>query len=97
MSDYIVAPQAGEDVFRIWRYLYRRAGLDVANRIESELYGAFEALATLPGKGHTRTDLTSHPVHFFAVYSYMIVYRSREPLEIVRVLHGRRNLRRILR
>jgi plasmid stabilization system protein ParE len=86
MSDYIVAPQAGEDVFHIWRHLYRRAGLDVANRVESELY-----------RSHTRTDLTSRPVHFFAVYSYMIVYRSREPLEIVRVLHGRRNLRRILR
>jgi plasmid stabilization system protein ParE len=29
-------------------------------------------------------------------YSYMIVYRVKTRLEIVRVLHGRRNVRQIL-
>lgn len=96
MSGYIVSPKADEDIFEIWRYLCARAGIDVANLVEAEIYGAFETLAQNPGLGHKRSDLTSHPVLFFAVYSYMIVYRPCTPLEIARVLHGRRDLKRIL-
>jgi plasmid stabilization system protein ParE len=96
MSSYVVSPEADEDIFEVWRYLYERAGVEIANRVESELYSAFDALAQNPRIGHKRSDLTSHPVLFFTVYSYMIVYRPRTPLEIARVLHGKRDLRRIL-
>ena len=34
---------------------------------------------------------------FFAVYQYMIVYRAKKPLEIVRVLHGKRDVKKILK
>jgi plasmid stabilization system protein ParE len=64
--------------------------------VEKEIYSAFEALDRNPGLGHKRSDLTSHPVLFLTVYSYMIVYRVKTNLEIVRVLHGRRNVRQIL-
>ena len=57
------------------RYLEERAGIEVATRVEAEIYGAFETLAQNPRLGHKRSDLTSHPVLFFTVYSYMIVYR----------------------
>ncbi len=97
MSSYIVSPRADEDIFEVWRYLYERAGVEIANRVESELYNAFELLAQNPRIGHQRSDLTSHPVLFLTVYSYMIVYRPNTPLEIARVLHGKRDLRRILR
>lgn len=96
MSGYIVSPKADEDIFEVWRYLYEQAGVEVANRVEAELYGTFEMLARNPGIGHKRSDLTSHPVLFVAVYSYMIVYRPHTPLEIARVLHGKRDLKRIL-
>jgi plasmid stabilization system protein ParE len=96
MSDYIVSPKADEDIFGVWRYLYSRAGIEVANRVEAEIYSAFETLAQNPRLGHKRSDLTSHPVLFFGVYSYMIVYRPHAPLEIARVLHGKRDLKRIL-
>jgi antitoxin ParD1/3/4/toxin ParE1/3/4 len=97
VTGYIVAPKADEDIYGIWRFLCTRASLDTANRVEAELYAAFSNLARTPGQGHQRSDLTSHPVLFFTVYSYMIVYRVGTPLEIVRVLHGNRNLKRILR
>ena len=29
MSGYIVSPQADEDIFEVWRYLYERAGVEV--------------------------------------------------------------------
>ena len=96
MSGYVVSPKADEDIFEIWRYLNERAGIEVANRVEAEIYGAFETLAQNPRLGHKRSDLTSHPVLFFTVYSYMIVYRPGAPPEIVRVLHGKRDLKRIL-
>ena len=96
MTQYILAPDADEDVFEVWCYLFQKAGLKTANRIESELYDAFEALARTPGQGHPRPDLTQEPVLFFSLYQYLIVYRRRTPLEIVRLLHGKRDLRRIL-
>jgi plasmid stabilization system protein ParE len=97
MSSYVVSPQADEDIFEVWRYLFERAGAEIANRVESELYAAFDSLAQNPRLGHERSDLTSYPVLFFSVYSYMIVYRHHTSFEIVRVLHGKRDLRRILR
>jgi toxin ParE1/3/4 len=96
MSGYVVSPKADEDIFEIWRYLYERAGIEVANRVEAKVYGAFETLAQNPRVVHKRSDLTTHRVLFFTVYSYMIVYRPGTPLDIARVLHGKRDLKRIL-
>jgi plasmid stabilization system protein ParE len=96
MDDYIVSPRAGDDLFLIWCYLAEHGSVETANRVEGEIYEAFESLCRTPGKGHLRPDLTSHSVLFFTIYSYMIVYRSTTPIEIVRVLHGRRNVRVLL-
>jgi plasmid stabilization system protein ParE len=96
MAGFILAPAAQEDLLQIWWYLYESATTAVADRVESELYRVFTELAATPGQGHTRADLTSHPVLFFTLYSYMVVYRPGTPLEIVRVLHGKRDLKRIL-
>jgi len=46
------------------------------SRGEGELFDKFEALAGSPGIGRQRADLTNHPVFFFAVYQYLIVYRK---------------------
>jgi plasmid stabilization system protein ParE len=52
---------------------------------------------TCPGKGHSRPDLASRDVLLFSVYQYMIVYRRAAKLEIVAVLHGKRDVKRLLR
>jgi plasmid stabilization system protein ParE len=57
---------------------------------------AFEGLADVPGKGHKRSDLTSRDVLFLSVYQYLIVYRSAKCVEIIAVLHGERNVERLL-
>ena len=47
--------------------------------------------------GHLRTDLAQEPLRFWPVYSYLIIYRpDAEPLEIVRVLHGARDVAQLL-
>jgi toxin ParE1/3/4 len=51
-----------------------------------------------PGAGHWRKNLTDEAVKFFPVYSYLIVYRPEtKPLEIVSILHGHRDVQRILK
>jgi plasmid stabilization system protein ParE len=97
VKPYIVAPDAEADLKQIWRYLLGEAGLAVANRIQGELVDAFEGLADVPGKGHRRPDLTSRDVLFFSVYQYMIVYRRAATIEIVAVLHGKRDVKRVLK
>jgi toxin ParE1/3/4 len=97
VKPYLVAPEAEDDLRQIWRYLLGEAGLAVANRIQGDLVDAFESLADVPGKGHKRSDLTDRDVLFFTVYQYMIVYRRGELLEIVAVLHGKRDVKRLLR
>jgi plasmid stabilization system protein ParE len=94
---YLVAPEAEDDLRQIWRYLLGEAGLEIADRIQGELVDAFEGLADLPGKGHKRRDHTSKSVLFFSVYQYMVVYRRAEVVEIVAVVHGKRDVKRLLK
>lgn len=96
VSSYVVAPEAEDDLKQIWRYLLGEAGLAVANRIQGELVDAFEGLAEAPGKGHKRPDLTGLNVLFFSVYQYLIVYRRAATVEIAAVLHGKRDVKRLL-
>lgn len=96
MSGFFVSPEADEDIWSIWRYLATESGFGIADRNESELYDTFKKLARTPGAGHRRHDLTDHPVFFFAVCQYMVVYRKSLPVEIVAVIHGKRDVERIL-
>jgi toxin ParE1/3/4 len=95
---YVLAPQAAMDLFEIWRYLKEQTGVAVADRVESAILERLTFLAGTPGAGHYRKDLTDADVKFFSVYSYLIVYRpEKTPLQIVSVLHGRRDLEKILK
>jgi plasmid stabilization system protein ParE len=55
-------------------------------------------LARHPYIGHERDDLmTREDVRFWPVYSYLIIYRpSTRPLEILRVLHGKRDVKSVV-
>jgi plasmid stabilization system protein ParE len=67
MNTCLVAPEAEEDIFHIWLYLLREAGMETANRIEREILEALGSLAETPGKGHRRPDLTRRNVLFYNV------------------------------
>jgi antitoxin ParD1/3/4/toxin ParE1/3/4 len=98
MRRYTLAPEAVRDLLEIWRYLMKEAGQETAERVESVIRSKFVYLAKFPGAGHWRRDLTSAEVRFFAVYSYLIVYRpEKKPLEIVSILHASRHVAGILR
>ena len=97
-SRYVLAPQAARDLVQIWRYIKKHASETTADRVESVIRGKIAFLAGTPGAGHTRRDLTELPVKFFPVYSYLIVYLPEaQPLQVVSILHGRRDVERVLR
>ncbi len=97
ITRYFLAPEAALDLVRIWRYVKNNASLDMADRAESVIREKIAYLAGQPGAGHWRKDLTEEPVKFFSIYSYLIVYRPEtNPLQVVAILHGRRDVERLL-
>lgn len=92
MTGYILSVDAEFDLDDIWAYMAADS-IDAAHRWIEKLFGAFEALGRTPGMGHSRNDLTAHPVLFWPVGTYLIVYRAaRVPVEIVAVTQGARDI-----
>ena len=96
MSDFVVSPEARQDLFNIWEYI-AQDNMDAADRVASEIHNAMVTLAQNPGIGHYRKDLADEPLRFWRVYTYLIIYRSEsKPIEIVRVLSAYRDIRKLL-
>lgn len=97
MRGYSVSPQALDDLFEIWQYIAQDSE-EAADRVQSEFYNLFSSLAQTPAQGHSRKDLTGRHVLFFPLYSYLIVYQPDvEPIRILTVVHGNRNVKRVLK
>ena len=99
MAAFRFTPDAVADRDDIWQFIAsdNRAAAD---RVEEAIFAACEALARNPFQGHVRSDLAKLPVRFWTLPShpnYMVVYRPEtSPLQILRVLHGKLNVKRIL-
>jgi toxin ParE1/3/4 len=95
---YILAPEAARDLVEIWSYLREQASQVTAEHVESVIRERIVFLSESPGAGHRRRDLTDYDVKFFPVYSYLVVYRPEtDPLQVVSILHGRRDVEEILK
>lgn len=70
-----------------------------AEALEDRIYEAFDLLAQAPGIGHSREDLTSLPVVFWSIRktSYVVIYKQSSPIEIIRVVHWRRDIASFLK
>ena len=92
-----VAHAAAKDIDEILEYILLNGGRQAAVRVTERLHADLRLLSGRPELGHLRHDLTRAQVRFWRVWSYMVVYRpDAEPIEIVRVLHGARDLRELL-
>jgi len=100
MSVYALTPQAKADLFDIWRYI-AEDNEDAADLVEQAIYNACEFIAEAPRRGHSRPDLTNRSLRFWTLTrypNYTVVYRpDTVPIQVVAVLHGKRNIRHILR
>jgi plasmid stabilization system protein ParE len=70
---YRLTERAEADVAAIADFIAAES-VDAAMKVVLALEDAFLLLASRPGIGHIRQDLTSRPLKFWSVYSYLIVY-----------------------
>jgi antitoxin ParD1/3/4 len=100
MSLFALTPLAKADIFNIWSFI-AQDNEDAAGRVELEIYNTCAFLAEAPLRGHCRPDLTSRPVRFWTLTrypNYIVVYLPQTaPLQVIAVLHGKRNVPRILK
>ena len=96
MSRYIISPPALDDLRQIDDYI----GADnpgAADRVLASLRAAFGMLASTPMAGRQRLDFGEN-LRSFPPGSYMVFDRPmHDGVEIVRVLHGRRDMERAFR
>jgi len=94
---YDLSAAARLDLLKIWKYLAANASLNIADKVSADIESAIHELASSPGLGHRRPDLTPHEILFYRVHSYLIVYRpEHKPVHILRVLHAARDLETML-
>lgn len=95
MRRFEVSRRALRDLKDIWEFISEDS-FDAADSLVENFYRAFSEVAQMPGMGHKREDLTHWDVLFWRVHSYLVVYRDTRPLRIVRVVHGKRDVRTLL-
>lgn len=86
-----IAHRAQEDLLDIWLYVARDS-LAAADKLLKRLEASFGRLLGNPQFGRRRPEL-GNEIRSLAVASYVIFYRAMSgAVEIIRVLHGRRDL-----
>ena len=100
MARVVVSDLADADTAQLLDDLARDAGYVVAARYNSEIEDLYERLADYPDSCQLRPNLGTH-VRVGVVRPYLVIYRHRkgsDRVDIVRILHGSRNItRRLLR
>jgi plasmid stabilization system protein ParE len=96
MPDYRLSARARRDLTEIWSYI-AHDNIEAADRVFDGLLKACAELARSPRMGHPRPELTAEPVLFWPVGKYEIVYKTGSPIGVAAILHGSRDIKRILR
>ncbi len=96
MAAFVLSPAAASDVERIASFLDIHAP-HATEAVLRALRDAMDRIAGHPGLGHLREDLSDEPLRFYAVWSYLVIYRVAERVEIVRVVHAARDVADALR
>ncbi|HEX4136237.1 MAG TPA: type II toxin-antitoxin system RelE/ParE family toxin [Bryobacteraceae bacterium] len=100
MSDYVLTSLAKVDIFEIWAWI-AEDNEEAADCVELAIYDACEFVAASPLRGHSHPDLTGRLLRFWTLTrypNYTIVYRPETvPVQVLAVLHGKRNIKRILK
>jgi plasmid stabilization system protein ParE len=98
-APFRLTSQAIEDLDAIW-WIIAEDNRAAAERVETEIIAACHRLAKHPRMGTKRQDITMLPVRFWTITkfpNYVIVYRPDTiPLQVVAILHGKRDLEEVL-
>jgi toxin ParE1/3/4 len=99
MTAAVIAPRARRDLVAAAKWI-RRNNPAAARALRDAVAKATERIGTYPRIGVVRPDLTGGPYRFVVLsgFPYLIVYaENHDPPLIVRILHGARDLPRLLR
>lgn len=89
-----ISPRASNDLLEIWSYIADDSETNADGFID-KIYETMESLARQPGLGRHREELAP-AIQSFPVGRYIIFYRVvTSAIEIVRVLHGARDIENI--
>src|ERR1035437_6467542 len=95
---YILSPEAALDLVQIWRYVKKKAGREMADRVESAVRDKIVLIAATPGMGPWCEHVPDESVALVSVYAYLIVYPPEpRPLQVVTIFHGNRAVERLLK
>lgn len=98
MSRYVLTSTAEDELEEILAYIAEQAGEDRAEHVLVHFLDAFEILASSPGIGHHKRPVTGETLRWWPVFRFLVVYDpAAEPLTVLRVLHGARDLSRVFR
>jgi len=90
------SPLAEQDYRDIWRYI-AADNPDAADRLLRRMDGKLELYAEHPRMGSPRDGLAPG-LRSFPVGNYVVFYRGvADGIELVRVLHGARNFKRLFK
>jgi antitoxin ParD1/3/4/toxin ParE1/3/4 len=73
VSGYRFHPEALLDLDSIWLHIAADS-VDASEKVIDKMLTAVAKVAKLPSLGHRRPDLTSGPLRFVSVSSYLIAY-----------------------
>jgi len=95
---YVLAHHSALDLFEIWQVIEERRSLATADHVETVLREKLVFLASLTGGWrHRWSNRTEHNVKFFRLRTHLVIYRPQtNPLQVVWILHGRRDVVQIL-
>lgn len=94
MSRYVLAPQAWADLDELQSYLLCERP-EAAAHVMSGLRRGMELVAENPGIGRQQR-LGERLLRMWVVWSWAIIYDdAKQPVEVVRVLHGARDIEQI--
>ena len=92
----LISNDAGHDLKQIWSYIARQSGADRASTVVNRIMNEIDCLTEYPGLGHTRLDLPA-TYRAWSVLKYLIIYRHDSvALSILRIVHGARDIRRLM-
>ncbi len=95
MNRFRLSRRALVDLREIWEFVYAES-FDAADRLLEEFYGVFGQIAAMPGLGRKRPDITPRDLRFWRLHSYLILYQESKPLRVVRIIHAKRDVKRLL-
>jgi toxin ParE1/3/4 len=94
MAQYVITEPAEEDLREIAFYI-ADDNIDAALSLLDQFTDRFEMLASMPQTGRRRDELEPN-LRSFPEGSYVVFYREIDQgIEIIRVLHGSRDIDRI--